>query len=114
MGWAVGRFEGRDIGYGVPAVCDYPGCGTPIDRGLGYVCGYGRPYGDPDGCGRFFCEVHGGGGLCERCERGEPPFEPTADTAEWITHKLTDPSWSRWRHQHPAQVRRLQEALRGA
>ena len=36
MSWAVG-FDSqwdRDIGYGVPAYCDHPGCGKEIDRGL--------------------------------------------------------------------------------
>ena len=40
MGWAIGydgRWE-RDIGYGVPAVCDHPDCNVRIDRGLDYVC----------------------------------------------------------------------------
>ena len=43
MGWAVGFDNNwnRDIGYGVPAICDFPGCGEEIDRGLGYVCGGG-------------------------------------------------------------------------
>lgn len=41
MGWAIGYDTtwGRDIGYGVPATCDYPSCTEAIDRGLGYVCG---------------------------------------------------------------------------
>ena len=28
MGWSIGYDEKwqRDIGYGVPAICDYPGC----------------------------------------------------------------------------------------
>lgn len=100
MSWAVGSFEGRDIGYGVPAVCDQPGCNERIDRGLGYVCGYGEIWGGDEGCGLFFCMEHGGGSLCERCEADQPPFEPSPDTAEWINHKLTDPSWQNWRAEH--------------
>jgi hypothetical protein len=56
MSWAVGFDSNwkRDIGYGVPATCDRPGCGTGIDRGLAYVCG-GQPYGGEEGCGLYFC-----------------------------------------------------------
>jgi hypothetical protein len=106
MGWAIG-FDSRwnrDIGYGVPATCDFPGCGTAIDRGLSYVCG-GQPYGGEHGCGLFFCPDH----LlvpdrCQRCSQGEPPFEPTPDTDEWISWKLTDESWSAWRDENPEAV----------
>lgn len=107
MSWAIGydtRWQ-RDIGYGVPATCDRPVCGEPIDRGLGYVCG-GEPYGGEVGCGLYFCADHllygdGRGPVCERCLAGEPPFEPTPDTTEWIQWKLTDPSWAQWRAEHP-------------
>ena len=46
MSWTVGYDENwkRDIGYGVPSICDHPGCTARIDRGLSYVCG-GEPYG---------------------------------------------------------------------
>jgi hypothetical protein len=59
MGWMIGYDDrwGRDIGYGVPAACDHPGCDVEIDRGLGYVCG-GEPYGGEMGCGLFFCSEH--------------------------------------------------------
>lgn len=62
MSWAVGYDAKwhRDIGYGVPATCDYPGCAAEIDRGLGYVCA-GEPYGGEHGCGLYFCDAHGGG-----------------------------------------------------
>ena len=48
MGWSIGfdRRWNRDIGYGVPATCDQPGCGADIDRGLAFVCG-----GDPMAAG---------------------------------------------------------------
>jgi|SRR2546430_17198539 len=101
MSWAVGEHNGRDIGYGVPALCDHPGCGQKIDRGLGYICGSGEPYGGEKGCGLFFCHEHGGGELCARCTAGEEPFTPTPDVPEWINHKLTDPSWAPWRSEHP-------------
>jgi len=59
VGWSIGfdqRWR-RDVGYGVPATCDYPGCERSIDRGLAFVCG-GRPYGGAFGCGLFFCSDH--------------------------------------------------------
>jgi hypothetical protein len=100
VSWAVGydTHWGRDIGYGVPATCDHPGCGKSIDRGLAYVCG-GEPYGGDQGCGLYFCDDHMLYGdavpraqLCDRCRAGESPFEPTPDTAEWMEHKLGDES----------------------
>jgi hypothetical protein len=59
MGWSYGH-DGRwnrDIGYGVPAICDHPDCNEEIDRGLSYVCG-SEPYGGDDGCGLYFCSSH--------------------------------------------------------
>lgn len=121
MGWAVGERSGRDIGYGVPASCDHPGCGARIDRGLGYACGDGL--GD-SGCGLYFCPAHTAWGpvdpddvelegelaeLCERCRAGEEPFEPTPDLEEWVRHKLTDETWSRWREENELEVARLRE-----
>lgn len=110
MGWAVGYDSNwkRDVGYGVPAICDYPGCGAAIDRGLGFVCG-NEPYGGENGCGLFFCGEHmfasdKCGQLCERCRDGLPPFDPTPDTREWIEWKLTDDSWGPWRDENPEAV----------
>jgi len=113
MSWAIGFDSNwnRDIGYGVPATCDHPGCGKAIDRGLSYVCG-GGPYGGEHGCGLFFCGDHlapsdGEPGdwafVCERCRAGEDAewFEPTPDTPEWVNHKLTDESWAQWRAENP-------------
>lgn len=59
MGWAhCGTDDlGREIGYGVAATCDFPGCTAEIDRGLGYVCG--PMHGCCEwGCGRYFCDSH--------------------------------------------------------
>lgn len=102
MGWSIGYDSNwdRDIGYGVPATCDYPGCGAAIDRGLSYVCG-GEPYGGDGGCGLYFCGNHLSGyrGVCERCEQGLPPFKKTPDTEEWLNWKETDESWAEWRNQ---------------
>jgi len=99
MGWSIGydTMWHRDIGYGVPATCDYPGCGAEIDRGLGYRC---------ETCGLFFCGQHGGGDICERCDADEDTgcFDPTPDVPEWIRHKLTDDSWAAWRAEHPDEV----------
>jgi hypothetical protein len=122
MGWSIGFDSnwGRDVGYGVPATCDQLGCGKPIDRGLAYVCG-GQPYGGEYGCGLFFCTDHlmwpageeerGEEQLCQRCLAGQDPFAPTPDTVQWMTHKLTDPSWAQWRAENPVQVDELRAAL---
>lgn len=114
MGWSIG-FDpqwNRDVGYGVPAVCDHPDCNASIDRGLSFVCCGSQPYGGKDGCGLYFCYDHhvGQKGECERCEGGEKPFEPKADTPEWINHKLTDDSWAQWRTENPEQVATLRAA----
>lgn len=109
MSWSVGYDTQwkRDIGYGVPAYCDYPCCGKKIDRGLAYVCG-GEPYGGELGCGLYFCEQHlrNGGAcqMCERCDEAKEPFMPTRDHPEWIKHKLTDESWQKWRDKNPELV----------
>lgn len=122
MGWAIG-FDpnwNRDIGYGVPAVCDRPRCGAAIDRGLGYVCG-SEPYGGERGCGLYFCGYHLSGmrkvddryvEICGRCDKNRPPYEPTPDTAEWLNWKLTDESWAPWRQENPAQVERIKTLCR--
>lgn len=118
MSWAVGYDDQwkRDVGYGVPAICDHPLCGAKIDRGLAHVCG-GEPHGGDYGCGLYFCSKHLSYiqvedeltlPLCERnpytgsCELGL--FEPTPDVQEWIDHKLIDPSWAPWRVENPKWV----------
>ena len=111
MGWSVGKHEGRDVGYGVPAYCDHPGCAKEIDRGLGYICGHEQPGGGDEGCGRFFCSEHGGGGLCCACRDGKSPFPPSADHPDWINHKLTDESWKPWRDQNPSEVERMRRTI---
>lgn len=58
MGWAHGiDRHGREVGYGVTAICDHIDCDQVIDRGLAYVCG-GEPDGGEDGCGVHFCGHH--------------------------------------------------------
>jgi hypothetical protein len=100
MSWAVGYDSTwcRDIGYGVPAICDQPGCTESIDRGLGFVCG-GEPYGGEHGCGLYFCFDHGGGAVeCGHVFRDDDPsYQPSPDTAEWVNHKMTHESWAEWR-----------------
>lgn len=119
MGWSIGYDPNyrRDIGYGVPAICDHPGCDKEIDRGLGYVCG-GEPYGGDEGCGLFFCGEHlayynrgtdtkpeWSRQLCSCCgEETETQFDPKPDTQEWIDWKMTDDSWETWRSENPAFV----------
>lgn len=113
MGWQIGwdsRWQ-RDIGYGVPATCDRPGCGESIDRGLEYVCG-SDPRGGEKGCGLYFCEAHLTGSrkvagypgtegryvrVCGRCDKGRQPYDPTPDVQEWTDFKMKDESWAQWR-----------------
>lgn len=122
MSWSIGHDDRwkRDIGHGVPSICDHPGCGKEIDRGLAYVCG-SEPQGGERGCGLYFCEEHltyvdrerlrGAGQLCDRCyPRIRKPFVPTPDIQEWIDHKLTDESWADWRAENPDEVRQLESA----
>jgi hypothetical protein len=117
MGWQVGYDSNwqRDVGYGVPAICDQPGCGEKIDRGLGYVCG-AEPYGGEHGCGLFFCGEHmfcsdESYQACERCRDGQPPFDATPDTREWVEWKLADESWGQWRDENPEAVSAMREGL---
>jgi hypothetical protein len=95
MGWAVGYNSDwhRDIGYGVPAICDHPECNAKIDRGIGYCCG-AEPFGGNSGCGLHFCTQHQEGPkqTCERCVTNQAPFNPKPDTEEWKQHKKTDAS----------------------
>jgi hypothetical protein len=65
MGWAYGiAHDGREIGYGVEATCDQPGCDAKIDRGIGYLCGDHAGLAvvldgaDGPGCGRYYCGQH--------------------------------------------------------
>lgn len=104
MSWSIGYDENwkRDIGHGVPAYCDHPECKAEIDRGLGYVCG-GDLYGGEHGCGLYFCGNHLWHGtkavVCARCLKGKEPFTPTPDHPTWTQHKMTDPSWQKWREE---------------
>lgn len=115
MSWSIGYDDHwkRDIGYGVPAFCDQPGCTEEIDRGLAHVCG-GEPYGGETGCGLYFCGKHLFviGQQCERCRpRRKKPFTPTPDHPVWINHKLTDESWQQWREENPQAVAELRKKI---
>ena len=107
MSWSIGydSMWQRDIGYGVPAVCDHPDCDAAIDRGLGYVCG-GEPYGGEKGCGLYFCGRHqvGDHQTCERCASRKAPFLPKPDVRKWMRFKLRDSSWAQWRKEKPREV----------
>lgn len=114
MGWSVGTGkDNRDIGYGVPALCDHPSCSKEIDRGLSFVCGMINTDGEDRGCGLHFCTTHlrhspKYGQLCERCyPRQRKPFTRKPDLPEWSQHKLTDPTWAQWRAQNPQEVAAL-------
>ena len=111
MSWAVG-FDSkwnRDIGYGVPAMCDHPGCEKEIDRGLAHVCADEQPYGGDDGCGLYFCDEHlvstDKGYMCNPCAEGGDSFDPTPDVEQWVNHKATDPSWAEWREEQRGLAR---------
>lgn len=106
MGWSIGYDDNwkRDIGYGVPSICDHPGCKARIDRGLSYVCG-GEPYGGEDGCGLFFCHKH----QVDTCCHAD--LVPTPDLPIWMRWKLKDESWAPWRQENPEEVQTLITAL---
>lgn len=119
MGWSIGYDSKwkRDIGYGVPAVCDHPGCNTGIHRGLAHVCG-GEPYGGEHGCGLFFCDnhlyLHGNSIFsqrCERCSNDKSYFDPKPDVKEWVEWKLTHESWQKWRDENPEEVAKMKTRL---
>jgi hypothetical protein len=104
MGWSLGTGkDGRDIGYGVPALCDQPRCNAKINRGLSFICGMINTDGEDRGCGLHFCPLHlrhspKFGQLCSRCwPKQRKPFTRKPDIAEWVEHKRIDPSWADWR-----------------
>lgn len=114
MGWSVGENKGRDIGYGVPAFCDTPGCKEVIDRGISYLCG--ELFDEETGCGLYFCEEHSyaneeGVRVCKNCLLDHKPCKPKPDHPDWLNHKLTDESWKEWREKYPDEVRAIKLQL---
>ncbi len=126
MSWSIGYDTNwqRDIGYGVPAYCDQPGCDAQIDRGLSQVCG-SYAYGGEHGCGLYFCEDHRylrlrpvphTVQLCDRCGHMDPKVreqthEKKPDHPEWIRFKLTDESWAEWRGENPTLVEEMRKQV---
>lgn len=114
MGWSLGFDSNwnRDIGYGVPAYCDKPGCMVEIDRGLSFVCG-GEPYGGEKGCGLYFCAKHlNMFSQCPRCRNYKLPYRKISrEHPDWIKHKLKHYSWAKWRKTNPTEVKRLKALL---
>ena len=117
MGWSIGGPDdrGRFVGYGVPAYCDDAWCDAKIDRGLAHVCCDEQPFGEPDGCGLYFCEKHHDhDGKCRRCQKGQEPWTPKPEHPEWMQHLLSDESWAGWRAENPETVAAFREALAAA
>jgi hypothetical protein len=136
MGYSYGFINGRDVGYGVPAVCDQPECNTAIDRGLGYICG-GDIAGGEHGCGLFFCwqhlvftdgpdnswDIQDSPQLCDNCsfnfelgsdqwKKFKKTYSPKPDVKEWLMWKLEDESWEKWRANNPEEVERMKTSIR--
>lgn len=114
MSWAVGYDNNtqRFIGYGVPAYCDHPRCKAEIDRGLGYICGWGEPYGGDRGCGRFFCMEHGGGTLCPRCSNYKSPYKSISiEHPDWLHHLETDTSWAEWWAERDRKLKEIESLI---
>lgn len=107
MGWSIGydHIWCRDIGYGVPAYCDFPGCNEEIDRGLSYKCGNDQCDFE---CNLFLCSNHQYVSYC--CDDCTVSAK-TKEHPDWIRHKLNDPSWKQWRDENPDEVVRLHNML---
>jgi hypothetical protein len=122
MGYAVYPVGKRFGGYGVPTICEHPGCNKKIDRGIDYACG-GEPFSEY-GCDRYFCEDHRewhefntgcgsreGAFVCNRCAQRKLPFPYKPETREWVDHLLTDESWEEWRKENQDKVKELKNNL---
>lgn len=127
MGYQIYQVGDRWGGYGVPAVCEHPGCDEEIDRGMSFACG-GEPFSEY-GCDRYFCGKHrmckgwdAENGrwcrhrndcecefieVCERCAKNKPPFPYKPEVKEWVDHLLKDESWAEWRKNNPKKVKAL-------
>lgn len=126
MGYQIYEVGERFGGYGVPAFCEHPDCNEEIDRGMSYACG-GEPFSE-FGCDRYFCSKHRKltcsvhedesecdeneddceyVEVCERCKKGEEPFDYKSEHPDWIKHLLTHESWAEWRKNNPKKVKEL-------
>ena len=116
MGWQIGYDENRerDIGYGVPAICDHPDCNEEIDRGRDYLCG--GPTRKGKGCGLYFCDNHlvTLSNLCDRCRDEKEPYDPKPDILEWVSWKFHHESWGPWREENPEEVAALKQQIEQA
>lgn len=122
MSWSIGYDDnwGRDIGYGVPAWCDFPGCAKEITRGLDNVCANSEPRGG-EGCGLYFCAEHHGyfhetneelSRCCSRCAEGREVFDAKPEHPTWLRFKLKDSSWKQWCKENPEDVAEYKNLLR--
>ncbi len=132
MGYAIYQMNGRDCGYGVPAVCDYPKCREEIDRGMAYCCG-----GAPDseqGCHLYFCSSHllyvefindnkeyeMSPQVCDTCaialkiggdnyKLWPAGYKPKKDSLKWVIWKIYHESWQQWRDENPREYGELKK-----
>lgn len=126
MGYAIYKVGPRWGGYGVPAICEHPGCENKIDRGMSYACG-GEPFSEY-GCDRYFCVEHKRyidiedipnidhegdecAELCERCRKGESPFDYKPESKTWLKHIVKHWSWKEWREKHPEELEKIKQEL---
>lgn len=141
MGYAIYKVGKRWGGYGVPAVCEHPDCKEEIDRGISYACGeepfseFGcdryfcekhKPGMSWDTEKGDYCkhgtdeEVDDGDEcdancehkeVCERCAKGEAPFDYKPETKEWLEHLLKDKSWATWRKENKEEVKEIRHQI---
>lgn len=131
MGYQVYEVGKRWGGYGVPAYCEHPDCTrADIDRGMSFACG-GEPFSER-GCDRYFCSEHRHFSgfdmegapckheddckcefveVCERCAKGEDPFDYKPEHPTWVKHLLKDKSWAKWRKENPEKVKELKKQI---
>lgn len=65
---------------------------------------------------RFFCSEHlrrwrRDSQVCTRCANYRDPYPAKPDTAEWLRHILSDPSWAEWRTKCRAEYEAALAAL---
>ena len=99
MGYSIGYDSKwkRDIGYGVPAYCDHPGCDEEIDRGMGWQC-----ESEKCGCKKYYCATH-----LYSTKKHTHDAPPVRWHPDWRDHVLSDASWAGWRRKNKAEVEKL-------